>query len=225
MTFRVKCAGCGRTVKAKDDWAGKTGRCPGCGNSILFPKSTDEALEPRTVDWGQSDWEQLSGPTSPQIPNTPVMPEFVEVSHDHVEQSLKHSTSTHEETVLSVGDVRVTTSRVIISGTTYALRNITSVKMGVTPANTSGAIVLIVLGALAVLLSFGLFSNDAGTGLSTLLIGATMIAIGVVMYRSIVPKYHLVLSSSSGESHALTSEDKGHIARVVDAVNEAIVRY
>ncbi len=48
-----------------------------------------------------------------------------------------------EETIYSDNNVSVTTTRVMISGTTYALRNITSVKMAMTPASQGCAIVLL----------------------------------------------------------------------------------
>lgn len=35
--LKVKCSKCGRTVKAKPEWAGRTGKCPGCNWSIQFP--------------------------------------------------------------------------------------------------------------------------------------------------------------------------------------------
>jgi WD40 repeat protein len=35
----IKCAGCGRSLKAKPEMAGKTAKCPGCGGQVLVPVS------------------------------------------------------------------------------------------------------------------------------------------------------------------------------------------
>ena len=36
MSIRAECSGCGKVVKAGDDWAGKVGKCPACGTGISF---------------------------------------------------------------------------------------------------------------------------------------------------------------------------------------------
>lgn len=36
MAIRATCANCGKSVKGGDDWAGKSGKCPGCGQEIQF---------------------------------------------------------------------------------------------------------------------------------------------------------------------------------------------
>ena len=59
-----------------------------------------------------------------------------------------------EETIYSDNAVVVTNTRVIIGGTTYALRNITSVEMVSTPPRIGGAILLLVLGLLIVIAIF-----------------------------------------------------------------------
>jgi DNA-directed RNA polymerase subunit RPC12/RpoP len=41
--LRVKCSKCGKVVAAKMDWAGKSGKCPGCGASVMFPANADPA--------------------------------------------------------------------------------------------------------------------------------------------------------------------------------------
>jgi hypothetical protein len=33
----VKCSGCGKTSKGGDHWAGRSGRCPGCGTEFIVP--------------------------------------------------------------------------------------------------------------------------------------------------------------------------------------------
>jgi multisubunit Na+/H+ antiporter MnhC subunit len=126
-----------------------------------------------------------------------------------------------EEIIYTDTNVSVSTSRVIISGTTYALRNITSVKMTFTPAKQGCAIALIIVGALGAL--GGLASKDGVV--PALIVGAIVIGLGVLWFRAAKPDYHVTIASSSGEGNALTARDKGYIKKIVDAINEAIVRY
>ncbi len=37
MPIPVTCGGCGKTFNVKDDWAGRAGKCPGCGGRITVP--------------------------------------------------------------------------------------------------------------------------------------------------------------------------------------------
>jgi len=130
-----------------------------------------------------------------------------------------------EESVYSDGSVNVTTTRVMISGTTYALRNITSVKMAMTPAKQGCAIVLLIFGILAVLGAFGAFSNSVGSGIIALLFAGAILAGAILWLRSCKPSYHVAVASASGEAHALTSKDKSYIEKIVASINDAIVRY
>jgi hypothetical protein len=130
-----------------------------------------------------------------------------------------------EETVFSDNNVNITTTRIIISGTTYALRNITSVKMATTPAKKGCAIVLLIVGILALLGSFGTFSSDPGSGFVALLFAAAILAGAIFWLRSCKPEYHVAIASSSGEAHALTSKDRSYIEKVVGSINDAITRY
>ena len=52
-----------------------------------------------------------------------------------------------EETIYSDNNVSISTSRITAGGTTYALRNVSSVKMTTTPAKTGCAIALIIVAA------------------------------------------------------------------------------
>lgn len=85
-----------------------------------------------------------------------------------------------EETIYVDNNVSVTTARVIIFGTTYALRNITSVKMTTTPPSNGCAVTLIVVGALALLSAVPAFAEKVFAGLTSLIIGGMMIAAGIV---------------------------------------------
>jgi hypothetical protein len=130
-----------------------------------------------------------------------------------------------EETIYSDNSVNITTTRVIISGTTYALRNITSVKMGMTSANPGCAIILLVLGVLVLLGALSSLASNFNSGMMMLFWAAGIIAGGVLWLRSCKPSYHVAIASASGEARALISKDKHYIEKIVASVNDAIVRY
>jgi hypothetical protein len=136
----------------------------------------------------------------------------------------QETTPGSEESIYSDTIVLVTTARVIISGTTYALRNITSAKMTVTPATEGCAMALLVVGILGVLFSFGAFA-EAWTGFAWLVISGGIVAVGIFWVRSLKPSYNVIIASSAGEIRALDSKDKDYVSKIVDAINEALVRY
>lgn len=130
-----------------------------------------------------------------------------------------------EETVYSDDTVSVTTARVIISGTTYALHNITSVKMTFTPAKKGCAVTLLIVSIWGLLGAGGAFSKSVGTGLGGLFLTGGIIAGAIAWMCACKPDYHVAIASSSGEAHVLTSKDKGYIEKIVASINDAIVRH
>ena len=133
-----------------------------------------------------------------------------------------------KETIIYTDNaVVVTNLRVIIGGTTYALRNITSVRMAFASPRMGFSVLLLLFGAFLLMLTvFPIPFHDknydpvAGFILSGLAIGGS-----VLWLCSFKPRYHVSLSSASGETHALTSKDKAYIARIVVSINDAIVKY
>lgn len=139
-----------------------------------------------------------------------------------------------EETVYSDSNVSVTTARVVISGTTYALRNLTSVKMTSSPSGQVGcAAVLLIPGILMLLLSLascgisGLAGlvEGVGAGLVGLVISGGIITAAIAWMRKSRANYHVTISSSSGEAHALTSKDRNYVEKIVASINDAIVQH
>ena len=130
-----------------------------------------------------------------------------------------------EETLHSDPYVSVTSSRVIIRGTTYALRNITSVRMTVTAPSTTLPTLMIVFGAIVLFMALLSFLNSAAAGFTTLVIAAAIIGLGVLWLRSLKTFFHVAIASSSGEANALSSIDRTYIDTVVQSINKAIVQY
>ncbi|PIA67170.1 DUF6232 family protein [Pseudomonas sediminis] len=117
--------------------------------------------------------------------------------------------------------IKVTNARFIAHKQTYAMASVSSVKVGVadlTPSKT-GPIVLIVIGA------FWLLGAFSSSGLMAKFMPLAMVALGVWWFRSIKPRfeYKIVLTTSSGETTALTSNSEPDIRVVEDALNQAIV--
>src|SRR5947208_2463212 len=103
-------------------------KCRECGSSV----STEAASCPHCG-------APQSGSGPPRPPATPV----------NAPPTLERGQASTDETIYSGNNVSVTTTRVIIHGTTYALRNITSVKRAFTPEKTGCAIVLLVIGVIS----------------------------------------------------------------------------
>ena len=130
-----------------------------------------------------------------------------------------------EETLHSDKIVTVTTTRVIIWGTTYALRNITSVKMASTSPPIAGAILLLLFGVFVLLLTTLPFNENNYHPIPGFILGGVIIVGSIVWMCSRKTDYHIHISSASGEIHALTAKDKAYIQRIVQSINDAIVKY
>jgi len=136
---------------------------------------------------------------------------------------------TTDETIYADDAVAVTTTRVIIWGTTYALRNITSVRMTFTPPRVAGAIFLLIAGLIVVLVALAIGSFvDVGRSLYPLIgvyvFAGAIIAIAILLMAKAKPMYHVNLFSASGEVHALTSKNRAYIEHIVASINGAIVK-
>lgn len=133
------------------------------------------------------------------------------------------NTSNSEETIYSDSEVTVTTARVLCAGTTYAIGNITSVKMRDTPPNAIPTLVAIAIGICGLVTALARLEFNAGV-VFLFVVGIALIAFAVRHVHQLTPDYHLLISSSSGEVRAFTSKDRQQVEQIVAAVNEAIVR-
>jgi hypothetical protein len=130
-----------------------------------------------------------------------------------------------EHVFLNEDNIYVSNTRVILSGTTYATANLTSVAKRFTPASKGCAMLLTVLAVFMVLGSLGpMFSKDFGTGFVMFLVSAGLVAAGVAWLRSLKPTYHIILASASGEQQGLSSKDHDLVDRVISAISAAITQ-
>jgi hypothetical protein len=133
-------------------------------------------------------------------------------------------TMAEERVFLNDSNIYVSNTRVMLHGTTYATANITSVSKRFTPASKGCAVLLIAVGAIAVIGALGSFkSSDAGSSFMVLLVMAAILAAGIFWLRSLKPTFHVVLASAAAERQGLTSKDESLVDRVTIAINEAIV--
>lgn len=129
-----------------------------------------------------------------------------------------------EETVIhSEGNILVSTTRVVIGSTTYALANLTSVSKSKTVPDTSGNSAMIAIGAIVAFCALvaAIFQRSAtafGVAIAAA-IGAWLAAASLKKHK---PTYTFVIQTSSGQVQALTSPDERTIDRIVQAVSKAI---
>lgn len=130
--------------------------------------------------------------------------------------------------------VLITNARAVLGAKTYAMAGITSVTTGVIPANRRIGIAIACFGLSAASCGccpIGLSmtgAKDTGgfivLGIGLGLLGMLGIAAGIVLALITKPTYVVRIGSASGEANALSSKDAGYIQKIVNAMNEAIVK-
>lgn len=109
--------------------------------------------------------------------------------------------------------VSVSNARFIVGGQTYAMSAVTSVKQAINPPSRGGAVLVGIVGLLICLISTT----------AAISIGLLTVAMGIAWGAKQKPEYIVVLSTSSGESQALKSNDKLYVESVVSALNQSII--
>ena len=130
-----------------------------------------------------------------------------------------------EQDIFTDENVKITTARVIINGTTYALRNITSVENTYTPPHRGWAIASLIFGILSLTNAFISFPSSFGLGFGTLVFAAILIALAVLLWLHEKTNYHVTLTTAAGESDALTSQDGEYIDNIVCHINDAMAKH
>lgn len=107
--------------------------------------------------------------------------------------------------------VKVTQSRFIVGGKTYAMRNISSVSLYKIEKSRFIPIVLIVIGVLMLL------------GENTWFFGVFLAGLGVTWLWLLKDEYAVRISTNAGEVNSIQSVDQAYVQRIVDALNNALV--
>jgi len=109
----------------------------------------------------------------------------------------------------------ITSTRAVISGKTYAIRNITSVSMVKKKFNI---FLVIFLGLCALGSLFAIQQSPIAALIGVLIFGG-------LIYLVVKPRYAMLVASASGEAQALSSPKRDVIEPIVTAMNEAIASY
>lgn len=115
-----------------------------------------------------------------------------------------------ERTFFEYEDVKVTNARFISGGQTFAMNNVTSVKPFEKKPDRLAGILILVIG-LTILAK------------SSFMVGfliATAAAYYLFQQKTV---YHILLSTSAGETKALVTYQRDYLNRVIAALNDAIV--
>jgi hypothetical protein len=113
--------------------------------------------------------------------------------------------------------VNITGTRAIFGATTYSMANISSVRTDEEPPKRGGGIGTAILGMLLLIIGI------AASWTWLIIGGIVVISIGALVAWAARGKYHIKVSSASGEATALTSDDKEYIGRIVQALNESMI--
>ena len=128
-----------------------------------------------------------------------------------------------EDVIFSDGNVSVTTSRFAVGGATYVIRNMTAVAMTVTSPRRALPVILIVVG---LLFAFAFLRDPTDRPQEALATVAAFIVPGLVWLAAVWKNaYNVTVVGGGGAIHALTSDKKEYIEKVVEALNEAIGHY
>ncbi|WP_250451163.1 DUF6232 family protein [Caballeronia sp. ATUFL_M2_KS44] len=117
-----------------------------------------------------------------------------------------------ERVFLDEGAIKVTNTRLMVPGNTFAMSGITSVKHIEKDRSWIAGAILVAVGTILLF-----------CGLSFVPLAAIALIPGAVLLARGKPKYAISLMTSSGEVTAFSSQDKGLVRRVVHALNNAIV--
>ena len=112
--------------------------------------------------------------------------------------------------------VRVSSSRLIVEATTYALSGITSVSAVRLKAKRGPAIWTTIIGLLLAVIGF---TTTAALGI----VGIVILAIGVLWFFLIKDNFVVRIHTAGGETDAVISTDESYIQKIIAALNDAIV--
>jgi len=128
---------------------------------------------------------------------------------NHTELRYHKGAEMDETTFFEYGTVRVTNSRFIVDGQTFAMSNITSVKAHEEVPGRTLPILLIILAVILVL--------------NAVYWGLVLGFFAMVWLAKQQTAYHVMLHTSGGETSALKTYQKEYLQSVVNALNDAIV--
>ena len=125
-----------------------------------------------------------------------------------------------EKNYYSDNVVQVTSTRVLFPGTTYSMRNISSVKKHMLKASHTMDLLIIVLGVFVLLPGF-----CVEKGFMFIVIGIILIGLGIYLFMQKKNSFVVVLGTNAGEQQAYTDQNEERINNIIGAINNAIIEY
>jgi Family of unknown function (DUF6232) len=123
-----------------------------------------------------------------------------------------------EKLLFAEGTIKVTTARLMVNGTTYAMSGVTSVGTRVKRPSKIGPLIMTGLGVVLLLKGFSP-SVDAGT----ISWGVAIAFGGVVWLTGMRSTYTVHIATASGDKEAYESKNHAFVRKIITAMNEAIV--
>jgi hypothetical protein len=114
-----------------------------------------------------------------------------------------------EKTFFEYEGVKVTNTRFVVDGQTFAMSNVTSVNPLKEEPKRLGGILLLLVGII-------MLTQNA-------FFGVPVIALAAYYLYKQKTTYHVMLRTSGGENKALTTYQQDYLNKVVGALNEAII--
>jgi len=115
-----------------------------------------------------------------------------------------------ERTLFSDSNALVSTTRIILNGTTYPLSNVSSVRLLTKKANHLFTVFAFLVGVVALAAQSWVF-------------GLVCLAIGFALAYGLKAQHTLLIGTAGGEHSALMSRDRIYIQGLVTAINEAVI--
>ena len=114
--------------------------------------------------------------------------------------------------------IKITNMRAIIEDITYSISNITSVELArIKPKSNIFQYLLVVISIALVV--YGILNSD----LNFLVVVGLILGGAGILFRN-KATYTVQIGSSSGKNQILQSKKRKRIRKIVDAINEAIIR-
>jgi hypothetical protein len=129
-----------------------------------------------------------------------------------------------EKTIYADARVTITSNRVVVTGTTYALRDIASVRMTTTKGERFFPSLVAFGGLVMSPVAFGLMGDDKpGLGVVWLFFCVAAMIVGVYCAVKVRDTYHLAITGARGELRAYSSRDGNYMRALVEHINTAIM--
>ena len=141
-----------------------------------------------------------------------------------------------EKSLYSDINLNVTNLRIIVHAKnknnveqtiSYAVRNITSVKMITVAYAAFWAVITVIIGTYFLLIALGIIGENILNwnfdSIFSLIFSLSIIGAGLFWFFNCEPTYSVVIISSAGETNVLSSQNKEYILKITNCINEAII--